>query len=112
MISPFSTNPKLTEQGFPTVCRICGRDDVRYAGSFGLGTFRSYAVVQVWAQAVEQAGTFAPGPVAEALRTRQFDTVLGRIGFDRKGDVTGYDACVWYVWQDGEFASLDHAPDQ
>jgi branched-chain amino acid transport system substrate-binding protein len=29
MISPFSTNPKLTEQGFPTVFRVCGRDDVQ-----------------------------------------------------------------------------------
>jgi hypothetical protein len=29
--------------------------------------------------------------VAEALHSLQFDTVLGRIGFDEKGDVTGYD---------------------
>ncbi|HLA81769.1 MAG TPA: branched-chain amino acid ABC transporter substrate-binding protein [Thermoleophilia bacterium] len=27
MITPASTNPRLTEQGFPTVFRICGRDD-------------------------------------------------------------------------------------
>jgi len=81
-----------------------------YAGSFGLGTFRSYAVVQAWAQAVEQAGTFAPDAVAEALHTRQFDTVLGRIGFDQKGDVTGYDTYVWYVWQGGEFVPLEQAP--
>lgn len=56
-----------------------------YAGNFGLGTYRAYAIVQVWAQAVEQAGTFAPDAVAEALRSSQFDTVLGRIGFDQKG---------------------------
>ena len=78
-----------------------------YEGSFGLGTFRSYAVVQAWAQAVEQAGTFAPGAVAEALRRFKFDTVLGQIGFDRKGDVTGYSAYVWYVWQGGKFAPLE-----
>jgi branched-chain amino acid transport system substrate-binding protein len=77
-----------------------------YAGSFGLGTFRSYAVVQAWAQAAEQAGTFASDAVAEALHTLQFDTVLGRIGFDEKGDVTGYDTYVWYVWNGGEFAPL------
>lgn len=37
----------------------------------------------------------------ETLRNDEFDTVLGRIGFDEKGDVTapGY---VWYVWKDGE----------
>ena len=32
MISPRSTNPKLTEQGFANVFRVCGRDDVQ--GSF------------------------------------------------------------------------------
>jgi hypothetical protein len=32
--------------------------------------------------------------------------VLGRIGFDEKGDVTGYDTYVWYVWNGGEFAPL------
>lgn len=78
-----------------------------YAGSYGLGTFRSYAVAQAWAQAVEHAGTFAPGAVAEALRTFQFDTVVGRIGFDNKGDVIGFGTYVWYVWQDGEFVPLE-----
>jgi branched-chain amino acid transport system substrate-binding protein len=80
-----------------------------YAGSFGLGTFRSYAVVQAWAQAVEHAGTFAPGQVAEALRTFQFDTAVGRVGFDAKGDVTGFGTYVWYVWQGGEFAPVEKA---
>jgi branched-chain amino acid transport system substrate-binding protein len=81
-----------------------------YAGGCGLGTFRSYAVVQVWAQAVERAGTFAPGAVAETLHELQFDTVLGRIAFDQKGDVTGYDAYVWYVWKDGDFSPLEPGP--
>ena len=78
-----------------------------YAGSFGLGTFRSYAVVQAWAQAVEHAGTFAPGTVADALRTFQFDTVVGRIRFDVKGDVTGFGTYVWYVWRVGEFVPVE-----
>ena len=78
-----------------------------YAGSFGLGTFRSYAVVQAWAQAVEHARTFAPGAVAETLRTFEFDTVVGRIGFDDKGDVTGFGTYVWYIWQGGEFVPLE-----
>ena len=76
---------------------------VGYAGSFGLGTFRSYAVVQAWAQAVERVGKFTPDVVAEALHTSQFETVLGQLGFDEKGDVTGYEAYVWYVWNGGEF---------
>ena len=80
-----------------------------YAGTFGLGTFRSYAVVQAWAQAVEKAGTFETAAVAEALRSHEFETVLGRIGFDDKGDVTGYETFVWYVWKDGTYTPVDPA---
>jgi branched-chain amino acid transport system substrate-binding protein len=81
-----------------------------YSESFGLGSFRSYAAVQAWARAVERAGTFAPAAFAEVLHTHQFDTVLGRIGFDEKGDVTGYGTYVWHVWKDGEFAPLEPSP--
>jgi branched-chain amino acid transport system substrate-binding protein len=45
--------------------------------------------------------------VAEALRSHEFDTVLGRIGFDEKGDVTGYDTFVWYQWQGGGYAPIE-----
>ncbi|HSA79217.1 MAG TPA: branched-chain amino acid ABC transporter substrate-binding protein [Geminicoccaceae bacterium] len=72
-------------------------------------TLYSYAGVQVWAQAVEKAGTVAPKAVAETLRTHQFDTVLGTIGFDEKGDVYGYEPFVWYVWQEGNYAPVDPA---
>ena len=68
-------------------------------------TLYSYAAVQVWAQAVEKAGTLELDAVIKTLRSNQFDTVIGRIGFDKKGDVTapGY---VWYVWQNGEHHQL------
>jgi branched-chain amino acid transport system substrate-binding protein len=69
----------------------------------------SYAAVQLWAQAVEKAGTFEPKAVAAALHANQFDTVLGTIGFDEKGDVTGYDPFVWYVWREGNHAPVDPA---
>jgi branched-chain amino acid transport system substrate-binding protein len=70
-------------------------------------TLYSYAAVQVWAQAVEQAGTAAPAAVAEVLRADKFDTVLGRIGFDEQGDVHGYEPFAWYVWEDGDYAPLE-----
>ena len=68
-------------------------------------TLYSYGAVQVWAEAVEKAGTLELDAVIETLRSDEFDTVLGRIGFDEKGDVTapGY---VWYVWKDGEHRQL------
>ena len=38
----------------------------------------------------------------KALHTGTFETVLGTIGFDGKGDVTGLELFVWYVWTDGK----------
>jgi branched-chain amino acid transport system substrate-binding protein len=61
-------------------------------------TLYSYGAVQAWAQAVEQAGSLKPKAVIKALREGSFDTVLGKIGFDEKGDVTGIDTFVWYVF--------------
>ena len=67
----------------------------------------AYAAVEAWAQAVEHASSMAAGDVAEALRREKFDTVLGTIGFDAKGDVTGFDPFVWFVWTDGKYVPKD-----
>ncbi|MFC1876611.1 branched-chain amino acid ABC transporter substrate-binding protein [Thermodesulfobacteriota bacterium] len=61
-------------------------------------TLYSYGAVQAWAQAVKQAGSLKPEAVINALRAGSFDTVLGKIGFDEKGDVTGISTFVWYVF--------------
>jgi branched-chain amino acid transport system substrate-binding protein len=61
-------------------------------------TLYAYGAVQVWAQAVKQAGSLEPKAVIKALRKGSFDTVLGKIGFDEKGDVTGISTFVWYVF--------------
>lgn len=62
----------------------------------------TYAAIQAWAQAAGKAGTTDSDAVIKALNSGQFDTVLGKIGFDGKGDVTapGY---VFYVWKDGKY---------
>jgi branched-chain amino acid transport system substrate-binding protein len=70
-------------------------------------TLYAYAAVQVWAQAVEAAGSLDLEAVADALRSREFETVLGRIGFDEKGDITGFNPWQWHVWQaDGTYTPL------
>ena len=58
-------------------------------------TLYSYAAVQAWAQAVETVGSMDKEKVAQTLRTGEFQTVLGTIGFDDKGDVTGIKSFVW-----------------
>jgi branched-chain amino acid transport system substrate-binding protein len=70
-------------------------------------TLYVYAAVQVWAQAAETAGSLDLGAVTQVMHSRQFDTVLGKIGFDAKGDVTGFDPWQWFVWQaDGTYVPL------
>ncbi|MBP2234060.1 branched-chain amino acid transport system substrate-binding protein [Sinorhizobium kostiense] len=69
-------------------------------------TLHSYGAGEVWAQAVAKAGSLEPEEVIAALRKYQFDTVLGRIDFDEKGDLT-VQGWVWYVWKDGEYVPLD-----
>jgi len=61
-------------------------------------TLYSYGAVQAWVQAVKQAGSLKPKAVIDALKAGSFDTVLGKIGFDEKGDVTGISTFVWYVY--------------
>jgi branched-chain amino acid transport system substrate-binding protein len=90
----------------PTAAAVVA--EFRAGGTDPIGSeLYAYAAVQAWVQAVEQAGTTDAAPVAEALRREQFDTVLGPIGFDAKGDVTGFDPFVWFVWTDGKWVPKD-----
>jgi len=68
-------------------------------------TLYTYGAIQAWAQAVEKAGSTDIAAVIKALRGNQFETVLGKIGFDDKGDVTapGY---VFYKWSNGTYDYL------
>jgi branched-chain amino acid transport system substrate-binding protein len=68
----------------------------------------SYAAVQVWVQAVERAGIPDPAAVARALHGGRFETVLGRVAFDAKGDLEGA-AWQWQVWRDGDHELLKPA---
>ena len=72
-------------------------------------TLYSYAAVQIIKQAAEQANSLDPKKVAEMMHSgKKFNTVLGDISYDKKGDVTGYtvggkkkDRYVLYVWKKG-----------
>jgi len=52
-------------------------------------TLNTYAAVQILAQALERARRLDIERVQEILREEQFDTVLGTIDFDDKGDRVG-----------------------
>jgi branched-chain amino acid transport system substrate-binding protein len=41
-----------------------------------------------------------------SLRSNEFDTILGRVSFDAKGDVRqpGFE---WFIWRSGQYVPLE-----
>ena len=70
-------------------------------------TLYTYATVQVFKQAIEQAGTTETAKLLPILKSITFSTVMGDASFDAKGDykAPGY---VFYEWKNGtyDYASM------
>src|SRR5215212_6247254 len=60
-------------------------------------TLYTYAALQIWTQAANKAKTTDAKKVAETIRTGKWDTVLGPVSYDKKGDITTIDY-VFYRW--------------
>jgi branched-chain amino acid transport system substrate-binding protein len=93
----FSPDPAKNPIAAPVVAkfRAIGYEPEGY-------TLYTYGAIQAWAQAVELTKSTDSGKLIKALRTTSFETILGKIGFDQKGDVTapGY---VLYEWKNGKY---------
>ncbi len=96
----FSPDPRKNEVAQPVVqeFQAQGYDPEGY-------TLYTYAAIQAWAQAVEKAGSTDLDAVIEQLHSNQFDTVLGTISFDEKGDVQGSNY-VLYKWDNGQYTEI------
>ena len=71
-------------------------------------TLYSYAAVQIIKQAAEKAKSLDPKKVAEAMHSGMtFNTVIGPIAYDKKGDRTTVDY-VWYVWKKGPDGKISY----
>ncbi len=68
-------------------------------------TLYTYAALQVFVAAADKAHSTKVDAVAAAMRANRFDTVIGNIGFDAKGDVLGPDYVV-YVWSAGKYSEI------
>ncbi len=66
-------------------------------------TLYTYAAVQVWSEAVKRANSLKMADLSKAIRGGTFDTVIGKLTFDDKGDVKNPEY-VWYIWHDGHYA--------
>jgi len=93
----FSPDPRKSPNAKPVVDRLeaAGRTTEGYS-------LYTYGAIQAWAQAVEAAGSTDFDPVVAELDKGEFDTVLGKLTFNDKGDVDilGY---VFYEWKDGKY---------
>ncbi|HVI86783.1 MAG TPA: branched-chain amino acid ABC transporter substrate-binding protein [Dongiaceae bacterium] len=63
----------------------------------------SYAAVQAWAEGVKRAGTTDGVKVAAAMRSAPIDTVIGKLSWDKKGDIEQM-RYAWFVWHGGSYA--------
>jgi branched-chain amino acid transport system substrate-binding protein len=66
-------------------------------------TLSTYAAIQVWAMAVAKAGSTDSEKVAAALRSQSWDSIIGKLSFDPKGDLTS-STYVWYVFKGGNYS--------
>lgn len=68
-------------------------------------TLFSYAAVKAWADAANKAKSTEAAKVAAALRSGKFDSAVGVLEFDAKGDIKDavYDI---YVWKDGKSSPM------
>jgi branched-chain amino acid transport system substrate-binding protein len=62
-------------------------------------TLFAYAALQVFAQAIDRAGSVVAANVSQALKRETFETVLGATTFDENGDLKLPYAA--YRWEDG-----------
>ena len=65
----------------------------------------TYASLQVFEQAATKAGSTDYKKVLKVIKKNKFQTVLGELSFDKKGDVSlpGY---VFYEWSNGDYKQL------
>ncbi len=97
----FSSDPRKR----PTAAEVVQRFRARNVDPEGFALY-TYAAGQIWAEAAKKVNTVDPRRVADAIKASgPWQTVLGPIAFDRKGDVTEPDY-VFYVWRNGTYAEM------
>jgi branched-chain amino acid transport system substrate-binding protein len=70
-------------------------------------TLYAYGAVQAWAQAASEAESLDLAAMIAALREHQFDTVLGLIDFDDKGDLTVQNPVLFFWRAGGDYVPLN-----
>ena len=97
----FSSDPRAR----PSAAEVVQRFKAKSIDPEGYVLY-TYAAVQIWAAAAAKVNSVDPKRVAEAMKASgPWQTVLGPISFDKKGDVTVPDY-VFYVWKNGSYSQM------
>jgi len=70
-------------------------------------TLYTYAAMQVWSQAATKAGTIDPKKVMDTIKAGTWDTVIGKLTFDAKGDIKQNAYVVWKWDAKGHAAEIN-----
>ena len=62
----------------------------------------SYAAVQVLGEAAKRAGSDDPETIAKTLREGEYDTAIGKISFEKNGDLKDFHSVVYELHADGK----------
>jgi branched-chain amino acid transport system substrate-binding protein len=68
-------------------------------------TLYSYAALQVWTKAVEQAKSTDVAKVSPLIRGKKFNTIIGDLQYDNKGDVSN-SKYVFFIWKNGNYTEM------
>ena len=81
----------------------------KYHQDIGAYSVYGYDAANVLLTAISQAGATDADKVAAVLKGRSFDTILGQVEFDNKGDVKGSGFVMWTI-KDGKLQALPTSP--
>ena len=74
-------------------------------GEAGGQTLYAYAAVQIFAEAAKKAGSTSLELMEKALHQGTYDTVIGLITFDAKGDVQPFQYLM-YRWHNRKYEEI------
>ena len=83
--------------------------EAKYGHDEGAYSVYGYDAANVLLTAIQQAGTTDADKVSAVMKSRPFDTILGKIEFDEKGDVKGSGFVMWTI-KDGKLQPLPDSP--
>jgi branched-chain amino acid transport system substrate-binding protein len=81
----------------------------KYGHDEGAYSVYGYDAANVLLTAIQQAQSTDADKVAAVMKSRPFDTILGKVEFDDKGDVKGSGFVMWTI-KDGKFEVLPQNP--